>query len=199
MAFAALRPDWPGGEFPKNAYMTQQKKPTPPRVRKPPKKVAAGLALVALLGFGAAQLTAQKVADYEGYVPEAYQCPAGVWTKCFGSTQGVTPGETYTFEECVQSLNEHLVEMAEPVALCVPSLLEQPDTVKAAAVSMAYNIGPKAFCASSVARYFNAGDYERGCRRIAQIYTTAGGKELPGLVRRRAEESAMCLEGLRGE
>jgi GH24 family phage-related lysozyme (muramidase) len=34
---------------------------------------------------------------------------------------------------------------------------------------------------------------------MAEIYTTAKGKELPGLVRRRAEESQMCLEGLRGE
>ena len=179
--------------------MTQQRRQTPPRVQKPPRKVLAGAALIALLGAGAAQLSVDKVADYEGYIPEAYQCPAGVWTKCFGSTQGVTPGETYTFEECVESLNEHLVEMAEPVALCVPSLLEQPDKVKAAAVSMAYNIGPTAFCKSSVARYFNAGDYKRGCRRMAEIYTTAKGRELPGLVRRRAEESAMCLEGLREE
>lgn len=179
--------------------MSQQKTQTPARIKykKPPKKIAAGAALIALLGFGAAQLSVEKVADFEGYVPAAYQCPAGVWTKCFGSTEGVTPGETYTFEECVDSLNEHLYELSVPVARCVPSLMDQPDKVKTAAVSMAYNIGPAAFCKSSVARYFNAGDYERGCRRIAEIYTTANGREIPGLVIRRKAESEMCLEGLR--
>ena len=64
-------------------------------------------------------------------------------------------------------------------------------------VSMAYNIGSGAFCKSSVARYANAGDWERACKRMAQIYKTAGGQELPGLVKRRKMESELCLEGLR--
>ena len=50
-----------------------------------------------------------------------------------------------------------------------------------------------------MARYFNAGDYKRGCERIAEIYKTAKGKELPGLVKRRKYESDMCLAGLREE
>ncbi|MDR2055645.1 MAG: lysozyme [Desulfovibrio sp.] len=165
----------------------------------PKKKIVAGAALAALLGLGAAQLSVEKVADFEGYVPYAYQCPAGVWTKCFGDTTNVTPGATYSFEECLASLNEHLVELSKPVLRCVPSLALMPDKVKVAAVSMAYNIGPGAFCGSSVARYFNAGDYERGCKRMAEIYTTAKGKEIPGLVVRRGAESEMCLQGLRGE
>lgn len=175
---------------------TQQK---PPVARKPPKKVWATAALIALLGTGAATLSVDKVSDYEGYVPYAYQCPAGVWTKCFGDTTDVTPGQTYTFDECVESLNEHLVELTKPILRCVPSLQGKPDKVKAAAASMAYNIGPSAFCKSSVARFFNDGDYEAGCRRIAEIYTTAKGKVQPGLVVRRKGESEMCLEGLRGE
>jgi lysozyme len=164
----------------------------------PPKKVAAGAALIALLGFGAAQLSVEKVADFEGYVPAAYKCPAGVWTKCFGDTTGVTPGATYSFDECVESLNEHLVELTKPILRCVPSLDDQPDKVKAAAASMAYNIGPGTFCSSSVARHMNAGDYEAACKRIAEIYKTGRGVgELPGLVKRRNIESEMCLEGLK--
>jgi len=181
---------------PATPFKTQQKAPA---YKKAPRKVLAGVALAALLGGGAAQLTVDKVAEYEGYVPEAYQCPAGVWTKCFGDTTNVTPGATYTFEECVESINAHILELARPVALCVPGLMDRPDKVKAAAVSMAYNIGPGAFCKSSVAQAFRAGEYETGCKRIAEIYRTAGGKEQPGLVVRRKDESAMCLEGLRGE
>ena len=166
--------------------------------QKPPKKVWASLALVSLLGAGAARLSVEAVSDFEGYVPHAYQCPAGVWTRCFGDTTKVTPGASYSFDECVESLNEHLLELTRPILRCVPSLKDRPDKVKSAAASMAYNIGPTAFCKSSVARYFNAGEWERGCRRMAEIYTTAKGVELAGLVKRRKLESEMCLEGLRG-
>lgn len=167
--------------------------------KKPPKKVLAAAALVVCLGVGAAQLSLDTIADFEGYVPEAYQDPVGIWTKCWGDTRDVVPNVTYTFEECAKSINDHTLELAQPIMRCVPSLAHQPDKVKAAAVSMAYNIGSGAFCKSSVARYFNAGEWERGCRRIAEIYKTAKGQELPGLVRRRGLESQMCLEGLRGE
>ena len=163
----------------------------------PPKKAAASLALIALLGFGAAQLALDSISDFEGYVPESYQDPVGLWTKCWGDTTGVTPGATYTFDECVKSLNDHTLELAEPVLRCVPSLAGQGYRVKAAVVSMAYNIGSGAFCGSSVARYFNSGDYERGCRRMAEIYKTAKGRELPGLVKRRKVESELCLQGLK--
>lgn len=163
----------------------------------PPKKVVAGIALALLLGFGASQLTMDTVAEFEGYVPESYQDPVGIWTKCWGDTTDVVPGQSYSYDECVKSLNDHLYETSEPIMRCVPSLRNQSDKVIAAAASMAYNIGPGAFCRSSVARYFNSGDYKRGCERIAEIYKTAKGKELPGLVRRRNYESQMCLEGLR--
>lgn len=165
--------------------------------RKIPGKVVAGAALVALLGVGAAQLGIETVADFEGYVPSAYLDPVGIWTKCFGDTHDVTPGASYTFDECVRSLNGQVVAHAKPILKCIPALADQPDKVKAAMVSMAYNIGVGGFCSSSVARYANAGDWERACRRMSQIYRTAGGKELPGLVKRRKAESRMCLEGLR--
>ena len=67
--------------------------------RKVPGKIVAGAALVALLGAGAANLTLETVADFEGYVPAAYQDPVGIWTKCWGDTYDVTPGATYTFDE----------------------------------------------------------------------------------------------------
>lgn len=164
--------------------------------RKIPGKVVAGAALVALLGAGAAQLAIDEVARHEGYVPEAYLDPVGIWTKCFGDTHGVTPGASYSFDECVRSLNGQVIAHAKPILACIPSLAEQPDKVKAAMVSMAYNIGTGAFCASSVARYANAGEWGHACRRMAQIYKTAGGKELPGLVKRRKGESELCLQGL---
>lgn len=165
--------------------------------RKVPGKIVAGAALVALLGARAATLTVEQVAEFEGYVPQAYQDPVGIWTKCWGDTTDVTPGKTYTFEQCLKSLNDHTVELASPVMRCIPNLKDQHDKTVAAMVSMAYNIGPSAFCRSSVARYANAGDWERACKRMAEIYQTAKGQELPGLVKRRKLESELCLEGVR--
>lgn len=167
--------------------------------RKVPGKIAAGAALVALLGAGAAGLTLETVADFEGYVPEAYQDPVGIWTKCWGDTYDVTPGATYTFDECVRSLNEQTLAHAKPVMECVPELVHRDDLVKASFVSMAYNVGVNGFCKSSVVRKANAGDWRGACKRIAQIYKTAGGKELAGLVKRRNVESDMCLRGLERE
>ena len=58
-------------------------------------------------------------------------------------------------------------------------------------VSLAYNIGSGAFCGSTLVRKLNAGDYAGACAEIDR-WVYAGGKRLPGLVKRRAEERARC-------
>ena len=161
-----------------------------------PGKLVASVALVALLGAGAASLTLEQIADHEGYVPQAYLDPVGIWTKCFGDIYDVIPGQEYTFEQCLRSLNNNVLAHAKPIFDCIPQLRSMPDKTKAAMVSMAYNIGTNGFCSSSVAIYAKAGEWERACLRMAQIYKTAKGKELPGLVRRREAESLLCLQGL---
>lgn len=170
--------------------------------------VVASAALIAVFAVGGvawheardtAQLAVSTVEEFEGYVPEAYLDPVGIWTKCYGDTRNVRPGATYTFEECAASLNSHLADLTRPVFRCIPALSQQPGKVQAAFASMAYNIGSGAFCSSSVARYANQGDWQRACRRMAQIYKTAKGRELPGLVKRRTAESQLCLQGLEEE
>jgi len=159
--------------------------------------LTASLALVALFGTAAgANIALDTIAQHEGYVEQAYQDPVGIWTKCFGDTYDVTPGMTYTAEQCVQSLNRQVLDHARPVFKCIPDLASQHDLVKAAMVSMAYNIGTNGFCKSQVASKANAGDWAGACQHMAKIYTTARGKTLPGLVKRRKAESDMCLRGL---
>lgn len=173
--------------------------------RKSPGVIASALLVAAFCVGGvswhqareAAQLAVDTVEQFEGYVPAAYQDQVGIWTKCYGDTRNVTPGASYSYDECARSLNEHLAELARPVFACVPGLAHMSGKVQASFASMAYNIGSGAFCASSVARHANAGEWDRACRRMAQIYKTARGKELPGLARRRNMESQMCLEGLK--
>jgi lysozyme len=73
-------------------------------------------------------------------------------------------------------------------------MADKPE-ILAAATSLAFNIGTAAFCRSTAARRFNAGDLEGGCRAIG-AFVFAGGRKLPGLVRRRAAEVALCLKGV---
>ncbi len=167
--------------------------------RRIPGKLVAAASLVALLGAGAASMTLSLVAENEGYVPEAYLDPVGIWTKCFGDIYGVTPGEKYTFAECLASLNTNIERHARPVLACIPKLGQMPPKTKAAMLSMAYNIGVNGFCSSSVARYARAGQWGQACQRMAEIYTRARGRELPGLVKRRRAESRLCLEGLQAD
>jgi len=167
--------------------------------------VAASLALIAMLiGYGVSSDTAQETAQqgintveqYEGYVPEAYRDPVGIWTKCYGDTTHVTPGAKYSAEECAKSLNDHFIETSEPVMRCVPDLAHQNPKIIVAFLDMAYNIGPTAFCHSSIAKYANAGEWAAACTRMSEIYKTAKGEPLPGLEVRRNQESEMCLQGL---
>lgn len=167
--------------------------------------VVASLTLIAMLiGYGVSPDTAQETAQqaintvdqYEGYVPEAYRDPVGIWTKCYGDTTHVTPGAKYSAEECAKSLNDHFIETSEPVMRCIPGLSKQPGKVIIAFLDMTYNIGPGAMCKSSVARLANAGEWTAACNRMAEIYKTAKGEALPGLEIRRNQESEMCLAGL---
>ena len=64
-----------------------------------------------------------------------------------------------------------------------------------AIVVTAYNIGIAAFCGSSMARKFNAGDKSGACDALL-LWTKAGGQFRQGLLNRRNEERALCLEGI---
>jgi lysozyme len=65
------------------------------------------------------------------------------------------------------------------------------DGQKAAFLSFAFNVGNGNFCGSTLVRKANAGDMRGACAELSR-WVYAGGKELPGLVRRRAAERAMC-------
>ena len=72
----------------------------------------------------------------------------------------------------------------------------------AAARSVVSQEGRTAYCGSTTAKRFNAGDWKGACRALNEAdngrpqWVTAGGRVLPGLVKRRAEERALCERGL---
>jgi len=61
-------------------------------------------------------------------------------------------------------------------------------------VSFAYNVGVGAYCNSGLVRALRQTppDYTAACDNML-LWTRAGGRELPGLVKRRREEHAKCI------
>lgn len=154
----------------------------------------AAMALVATLT--AAGAATPVLVKWEGWVNIAYPDPAigpALATACAGVTEGVILGHRYTDAECEGMVAQALVKHGLQIAPCLPD--ELPVKTRAAFMSAAYNIGVSNFCHSSMSRKALAGDLPGACGALS-LWTKAGGRELAGLVRRRADEKALCLEGL---
>lgn len=154
-----------------------------------------------VVGAAAAALLLSIVPKFEGTVLVAQPDPIGIVTACNGDTKDVRAGQRFTPQECSVRLEERLIEHAEPVLKCTPGLKGHPYQL-AAAVSFAYNVGANAYCTSSTARRFNAGNWRGACRAINESdagrpqWVYAGGRVLPGLMKRRAAERALCEKEL---
>ena len=129
------------------------------------------------------------IATHEGYRGEAYRDAVGVPTIGFGETAGVKMGDKTTpvrsLVQLLGSTNRH----ADAIRKCIAVPLYQHEFD--AYVSLSYNIGPGAFCQSTLVKKLNAGDYAGACEEIKR-WNRAGGKVLPGLTKRREQEYRLC-------
>ena len=144
------------------------------------------------LGIGALGISATvlvSIALHEGYREEAYQDTVGVPTVGYGETAGVRMGDRTTPERALVTLLSSANRHADAIRSCIHVPLYQHEFD--AYVSLAYNIGPGAFCKSTLLKKLNAKDYVGACAAIDD-WVYAGGKKLPGLVKRRSLERAMC-------
>lgn len=154
-------------------------------------KVAAGLSAAAIL------IAAPFVARFEGLELTPYKdiAPGGPITVCYGETVGVE-NRRYTPTECRLMLQRSLASHGADIARCMPAGL--PDHVQAAILSFGYNVGAASFCGSSMARKLKAGDVPGACAELSRWVYVAGkdcrapSSNCGGIVKRRAEERAMC-------
>jgi lysozyme len=144
--------------------------------------------------IGALTLSASAlvgIAVHEGYRGEAYRpVPGDVPTIGFGTTDGVKPGDRI---EPVQALVRKLQDVQRfegALRQCVRVPLHQHEYD--AFLSLAYNIGPGAFCGSTLVRRLNAGDYAGACAEILR-WDRFRGEPLRGLTLRRQAENRQCL------
>jgi len=160
------------------------------------RSASAVLAIAAAVG-----LAAPLTMEHEGYRGAAYLDPAGILTQCYGETEGVDPSRIYSRDECAVKLRRRQArDYAPPLLACMPVLVDRRLTpVFAALLDAAYNTGPRAVCAK-FAGLVNAGRHHAACEALPGWYVTARDrrtgvrKRLPGLVRRRLDERALCLQ-----
>ena len=131
------------------------------------------------------------IAVHEGYSPVAYRpVPGDVPTIGFGTTDNVKMGDR---TDPVQALTRKLADVQRfegALRQCVRVPLHQHEYD--AFLSLAYNIGPGAFCGSTLVRLLNQGQYREACDQILR-WDRFQGQPLRGLTLRRQDERRQCL------
>jgi lysozyme len=131
----------------------------------------------------------------EGCVLKAYPDPGtggAPWTCGWGSTgPDIKPGTVWTQAQADSRLNADLARAGLVVNSLVHIYLTQSQLD--ALADFVYNVGAGNFRSSTLLRKLNAGD-TNGAAAEFDRWTYANGKQLPGLVRRRAAEKALFLK-----
>lgn len=133
------------------------------------------------------------IKSFEGLALKAYLCPAGVPTIGYGHTRtvahaDVAAGRRITQAEAEALLRADLEFFEAGVTKKVRTSLRQNQFD--ALVSFAYNVGLGAFGNSTLLAHVNARRFDEAAAQFAK-WTRAGGRVLPGLVRRRKAESEL--------
>ena len=127
--------------------------------------------------------------SFEGLRLAAYQDSAGVWTIGYGHTgPEVHRGQCIGEIEAEALLRADLAVAVECVRRAVQVALAQHQFD--ALVDFCFNVGRGSFLGSSLLRYVNQGEFDSAAVQFG-LWVHAGGKVLPGLVRRRAAEAAL--------
>lgn len=169
---------------------------------------------IARLGLvGASAIAATFLMPFEGESLHAYFDPPGIATICDGHTKNVKITDKATPQECIIYLGDDTKDAERGVDRVLK--VKVSDKTKAAYISFAFNAGAGTFAHSSILRAANAGHIVESCGYFplyvcahvkpgtgAAAHTLCGSKTksyepLPGLVRRRAAEKALCIEGLK--
>jgi len=125
----------------------------------------------------------QLIESFEGLRLTSYQDSVGVWTIGYGHTRGVAQGQTITQEQAQAFLQQDLA-VAEGAVNGLGQTFT--DNQFAALVSFTFNLG-----GGNLNKLLSHG-LDAVPDRIL-LFDHAGGKQLPGLTRRRQAERALYL------
>lgn len=135
------------------------------------------------------------IKEFEGFRAAAYICPAGVPTIGYGTTRingnPVKIGLKITTTEADRFLEEDLKTFEDVVNNSVSAEINQNQFD--ALVCFVYNVGGANFKKSTLLKLVNNGNFTAAADQFLK-WNKAGGKELPGLTRRRKAERELFLE-----
>jgi len=121
------------------------------------------------------------IKSFEGLYLKAYLCPAQVATIGYGHTNGVKLGQVIIVDQAIEYLK---ADLAPVEAYLNKSGLVLNQNQFDALVSFIFNLGQGAFNGSTLKKEIIENDRE-GIKTNWMKWVNAGGKKLPGLVRRR--------------
>lgn len=157
--------------------------------------IVAATALVAaptavVVNDQAEQVATVLVEKWEGTKTVPYRDLVKKWTVCTGETR--VPMRVYTLPECRVFLRTAIrSDFGKGVLACTPQIASTVWQL-GAAISVAYNIGVAAYCGSTMARQFKAGDWYAACNAFA-LWNKAGKVVVTGLTNRRNDEMRACF------
>ena len=166
--------------------------PKPPAPPPAPKPVAPPQPVP--VDLSAEYLAAEFAQPFEGFVPQPYADPAGVWTIGYGSTRDkdnepvtrFTPAITH--DEALQLMARDMLACSKEIETSCKVALTMNQRV--ALMDFIYNVGSGNFRSSTLLRHLNAGDYASAADEFIK-WNHAGGKVLAGLVKRREAETLL--------
>lgn len=130
------------------------------------------------------------VKRFEGFSPVVYTCPAGYPTIGYGHV--VTAGEAFPDgidrQKATEILRRDIMVAERAVARLITSRITQPHFD--ALVSFTFNLGGGALQRSTLRRKLNRGEYDDVPAEFRK-WVFAGGRKLPGLIRRRKAEAEL--------
>lgn len=149
-----------------------------------------------LMSTTAIEITTELCKKFEGFKSKPYLCPAGVPTIGFGATYYTDGRKVQLTDPPISQESAEELLIAElkhtyfpgVIRLC-PSLIVHPARL-AAIVDFAFNLGVGRLQTSTLRRKLNAENWE-GAQEQLMRWTKAGGRVLPGLVRRRQAEASL--------
>lgn len=133
----------------------------------------------------------EKLKEFEGLRLEAYQCAAGVWTIGYGHTRGVRQGQRISAAQAAELLRGDLLPVEQYVdGLRVCRTQGQFDAL----CDFAFNLGTGALQRSSLLAKVRCGAPTAEVQDEFRRWVWAGGRKLPGLVKRREWEAQRWAE-----
>lgn len=140
--------------------------------------------------FTPSEECAKLMEHFEGYREHAYQDGGGVWTVGIGTTKGVKPGDTMSYQEALDRKRKELKEHCEPLYTDINVNITQG--MFDAMASFTYNVGVHAFSTSTLLKKLNDGDYAGAADELLR-WNKDNGRVVDGLTRRRKAEREMFL------